>query len=170
MKCMVCGKDGLDAMLDECPRCHFEFMRQGGKKDDPAFLQAVKQMAEEYEEELKETIGVGLVAYSYEEKDGKLTLNSEKNVTLVEKATDIPKEGIFWFPENFARVESDTPLQLRVFISDEEGKRYEDVSVPVPAEKGLWQVGCKAEEYMSFRLVLGTPAGYSQSESVSLLK
>ena len=174
MKCLVCGNEEITASMSECPKCHFEIVRivSPGGPQDAVFqeaMQGMQAMAQEYAKELKETYSIGLLVYSYVEKDGKLSLDREKQLTILPKASELPAAGIFWYEESFARVESDRPLDLQIYIGDGNEKRFEEISLPVPEEKGLWKIGCKGDGNLGFKIVLGSPEHYSESETISLL-
>lgn len=165
MKCYVCGQEGIENNA-RCPLCGFPVPRM--VEDDPGQLAKIKEVAEKYRNKKLEDMKIGMVVYSHEKEGENLKLNQEQQILLAECAGMLP-EQIYWYEQKFARVDTDEPIELKIWI--QKGKnpaRYITVSAKAPDSDGFWHVGVKMLYGFQLQIVLKDDESETKSEPISL--
>ena len=170
MKCIVCGRDQIPDNLSACPDCRFPNIRIAGTGNVEEYNRAMTGMAAAYQNNCKRNTSVGLIVYSYRKNNGRLEPDGEAEKIISESIDILPEGQICWNQDQFTGFESDEPISLTIAVHGVSRSFLRTVSVKAPSARDCWQVGIVAEKELKFRLVLGMPDDYVQTEALSMVR
>ncbi|MCD8361698.1 MAG: hypothetical protein LUC98_01845 [Lachnospiraceae bacterium] len=166
MKCLVCGNE---VKAQRCPVCGFPVFHVVAGKNTPEDDATMQKMVAEYRKKKLSGISVGIHVYSYRMRESSLELSEESEIELASSFEQLSAGDIIWYKESFAWIEDDT-LELTTVIRRAEGVAQKKVLVKAPKGDGLWKVGVRMEEGLSFCILVGNPREYESSGEISLLE
>ena len=170
MNCIVCGREGITNEMNECPDCGFPFIKRAGTGDDLKYMDLIENMAKDHTQRIRKASRIGLMTYSYRRNGSSLELDTEKERILVEQLDTVLPGQVFWCDEQFARIESDEPITLKVAVHGMGKDFMHEVNIEVPGFQDLWKVGVRAESGLNFRILIGREGNYTETGLISLIR
>lgn len=166
MKCYACQTE-LEAGRAKCPVCGFPVIQSvEGNTDE---LEGIRKMGREYLEKRLTGIRIGIVAYSYVMDNDELKQDKTQMIDVA-AGEALAGGSIVWSSMDFARVDSDEPAQLTVFVASGEGPaRIFEQTIQLPKLTGFAHIGAVLTEGFSARMAYGNEQTYVLSDRFSLV-
>lgn len=166
MKCFACQAE-VETGRARCSICGFPVIQSvDGNTDE---VEEIRKMGVEYVKKRLSGIRTGIVAYSYVMEQDEL---KQDKTQMIEVALGEALAGgqIVWCPMDFARVDSDTPAKLTIFVeSGDHSVRTCELSIQLPEFSGFAHIGAVLAEGLNARMVYGNAQTYALSDKFSLL-
>lgn len=166
MKCFACQTE-LEAGRAKCPVCGFPVIQSvEGNTDE---LEGIRKMGRDYLKKRLLGIRVGIVAYSYVMDHDELKQDKTQMIDVAEGEA-LAGGSIVWSPMDFARVDSDEPAQLTVFVASGSGMaRTFEQTIQLPKITGFAHIGVMLAEGLDARMAYGNEENYVLSDRFSLV-
>lgn len=157
-KCLVCGKEYEGP---QCPRCDFPAVVL--MKITPEVTKSIAN----YREMFFQNIQIGIISYSWKDKDGYLVLDQEHQRVLG-SCRDL-LNGTIWLNQQFARIPDVDDLELRIFVNIKGEVSEKNVKIPNIKSPYLQEIGVSMDENMQVVVHLKNENGEtSESQPMEL--
>ena len=157
----------LDEEKAACPVCGMPRLRVIGENEDAKNM--IKKIAEEHRQNKLQDATISILAYEYEENEGKLR---EKAVHTIEiaKALELVYGETTWFSGKFARIDSNREMELSVVIK-KSGSELTTINLQFipPKMEDFWYIGVKLIEGFCIVFQIGNEQVHTQTEKISLI-
>ena len=165
MKCFACQTE-LVVGRAKCPVCGFPVIQSvEGTTED---LEGIRQMGRDYLKKRLLGIRVGIVAYSYVMDHDELKQDKTQMIDVADGEA-LAGGDILWSSMDFARVDSDEPAQLTVFVANGQGPvRTFEQTIQLPKITGFAHIGVVLAEGLGARMAYGNEQNYVLSDRFSL--
>lgn len=163
MRCLACFET-LPEGTQNCPRCGFIQYQVIG--DTAEAVSALEQMALRHRGRFLQSYDLGVTVYTWQDRDGSVQLNQAQRRSF--GTADALWGQTVWLDQPFARIPES---ELTVDLSVENGGETQviPVTVPVPQEPQLQQLGIRMEQNLTVSLLIRNGQTQTQSQPVSFL-
>ena len=166
MKCLACQME-LEQGVAKCSACGFPVIGSvAGSKEEQ---QNIKQMAQEYRKNRLKGIRIGIMAYGYAMDGDELKLDRTEEVMFA-SAEEMEVGQTVWCGQDFARVDGDESVAVRVILKRETGEnRVHDLNMALPAISGFCHIGITLREGLQGQILMGDEGCHERSALFPLL-
>lgn len=164
MQCTACFYT-LPEGASQCPRCNCPHYPIGNSPEDIAFA---KRLAEKHRSSILQELDYGVVVYRWKDVDGNIFLDSKFRLSF--GTGDRLLNHQTWLVDKFARVPEEKELLLELSIYKSRSPHYSmPVSIPVPQEPQLLQLGIEIHDNLTVSLFLKNQDSITQSAPVDFM-
>ena len=163
MICAVCGKEYEGNGL--CPACGFQNIGGFIGSDE-----AVKEMKSKVDAiaatkraEMLNGISVYAIGYIFQEKDGKIELDSKQEILLADDLSNLKIDKINWSPVEYGKQEAGEPMQVDVVIKSPSGNKEYSLKAKGPSTSGFWKLGFIMKPGFEFALAVGDNSSHTET-------
>lgn len=163
MICAVCGKEyqGNDA----CPACGFQNIGGFVGGDNAAIKEKIDAVAAVKRAEMLNGISVYAIGYIFQEKDGKIVLDSRQEILLADNLENLRLNQINWSPVEYGKQEAGEPMQVDVVVKTPAGNKNCSLQAKGPSTSGFWKLGFIMKPGFEFSLAVGDSSSHSETNS-----
>ena len=165
MICAVCGKELGNNTL--CPACGFQNIG-GFVGDNDAVKAKVDAAAAAKRAEMLNGISVSAIGYIFQEKDGKIVLDSKQEILLADDLSNLKLDKINWSPVEYGKQEAGEPMQVDVVIKSPSGNKEYSLKAKGPSTSGFWKLGFIMKPGFEFALAVGDSASYTETNTCKI--
>lgn len=165
MICAVCGKEYQGN--DVCPACGFQNIG-GFVGDNDAIKAKADAVAAAKRAEMLNGISVYAIGYIFQEKDGKIVLDSKQEILLADNLAGINLNQINWSPVEYGKQEAGEPMQVDVIVKTPAGNKEYSLKAKAPSTSGFWKLGFIMKPGFEFALAVGDNSSHTETNSCKI--
>lgn len=166
MRCLACFKQFPDG-TEVCPRCNFTQYEIIGSDDDEA-LSALKFMAGRHRAAFLKKYDLGVMIYTWKDQDGTIVLDQKKRLSF--GAVNSLVDNTVWLNQKFARIPDTASMIVELSVTKQGSQdRILPVSIRIPQEKQLQQLGVRVDSNLTLTLMLKNDTTVTESNTVDFL-
>lgn len=168
MICAVCGK--VFEGNGQCPACGFQNI--GGFVGDNDAINEMRTkvdaVAARKRAELLNGISVYAVGYIFQEKDGKIILDSKQEILLADNLANLKLDQINWSPVEYGKQEEGEPMQVDVVVKSPSGNKEYSLKAKGPSTSGFWKLGFIMKPGFEFALAVGDSSSHTETNTCKI--